>query len=83
MFRRLRSTLFQSVGRIALFRFHRHGRRAEKIDLSSIERELDDQIDGLLLWRLRYMFFVWSIGMVAVLVVEVIGISFLANALAR
>jgi hypothetical protein len=83
VFRWLRSALLEGVGRIALVRFRRKSRRAERIDLASMEQELEDQIDGLLLWRLRYRFFVWSIGVVAVLIAEVVGLAFLANQLAR
>jgi hypothetical protein len=83
IFGRLRSALVDTVGAITLSRFRSKARKAEKIDLGAIERELEDQIDGLLLTRLRYTLLIWSVGVIAILIAEVAAIAFFADWLAR
>ncbi|MEX2142891.1 MAG: hypothetical protein WD894_26780 [Pirellulales bacterium] len=78
----LRSALLGAVGTITLSRFRSKGRRAEKVDLASVQQELEDQIDDLLLARLRYTLFIWTALVVGVLIAEVAAISLLANKLA-
>ena len=78
----LRNALLGAVGTITLSRFRRQAGRAEKVDLASVQQELQEQIDDLLLARLRFTLFIWSALVVGGLVIEVIGISLLANALA-
>jgi hypothetical protein len=65
-----------------LSRFRKHARHSEKIDLAAVERDLEDQIDGLLLTRMRYTLFTWSVIVVAILIAEVVAIAFIANWLA-
>ncbi len=79
----LRNALLGAVGTITLARFRRKAGQAEKVDLTSMQHELQGQIDGLLLARLRFTLFVWSALVVGVLIAEVVGIALLANALAR
>jgi hypothetical protein len=78
----LQSSLVGAVGTVMLSRFRSGARQAEKIDLATVERELEDQIDGLLLTRLRFTFLTWSVIVVAVLIAEVVAIAFIANWLA-
>jgi hypothetical protein len=78
----LQSTLVGAVGSITLSRFRRRARQFERIDLAAVERDLEDQIDGLLLSRMRYTLLTWSVLVVAVLIAEVVAIAFLANWLA-
>ena len=66
-----------------LSRFRTRGRQAEKIDLGAVERELEGQVDALLLTRLRFTLLTWSVGVVAVLIAEVTAIAFIADWLAR
>jgi hypothetical protein len=82
IFRWLRGALVGAVGSIMLSRFRSKGRQAEKIDLATVERELEGQIDGLLLTRLRYTLLTWSVVVIAVLIAEVVAIAFIANWLA-
>jgi hypothetical protein len=82
IFRWLRGVLVGTVGAIMLSKFRSKGHQAEKIDLAAVERELDDQIDGLLLTRLRYTLLTWSIIVLAVLIAEVVAVAFIANWLA-
>jgi hypothetical protein len=77
----LRGALLGAVGAITLSRFRGKARRAEKVDLASVQQELESQIDGLLLARLRYTLFIWTVIMVTVLIAEVVGITLLANEL--
>lgn len=78
----LRSALLGAVGTITLSRFRSKARRAEKVDVASVQQELSDQIDDLLLARLRYTLFIWTAIVIGVLIAEVVGIALLANALA-
>jgi hypothetical protein len=78
----LRNALLGAVGTITLSRFRRKANQAEKVDLASVQQELQDQIDDLLLARLRFTLFIWTAVVVGLLVAEVIGIALLANALA-
>jgi hypothetical protein len=78
----LRSALVGAVGTLLLSRFRKQARQSEKIDLAAVERDLEDQIDGLLLTRMRYTLFTWSVIVVAVLIAEVVAIAFIANWLA-
>jgi hypothetical protein len=82
VFRWLQSALVGAVGSITLSRFRKQSLQAEKIDLAAVERELEDQIDGLLLTRMRYTLLIWSIIVVAVLIAEVVAIALIANWLA-
>jgi hypothetical protein len=75
----LRNALLGAVGTITLSRFRNKARRAEKVDLAAVQRELEDQIDDLLLARLRYTLFIWTTIVVAVLIAEVVAIALLAN----
>jgi hypothetical protein len=79
----LRSALVGSVGTVMLSRFRKHARHAEKIDLAAVERDLEDQIDGLLLARMRFTLLTWSVIVVGVLIAEVAAVAFLANWLAQ
>jgi hypothetical protein len=79
----LRGALMGAVGTITLSRFRSKARRAEKVDLASVQEELEEQIDDLLLARLRYTLFIWTAIVVTVLVAEVVGIALLANELAN
>ena len=79
----LQSALVGAVGTVMLSRFRKQARHSEKIDLAAVERDLEDQIDGLLLARMRFTLLTWSVIVVAVLIAEVVGIAFLANWLAQ
>jgi hypothetical protein len=79
----LRNALLSTVGSITLSRFRSGAQHAEKVNLASVQQELQDQIDDLLLARLRYTLFIWTALVVLALVAEVVVISLLANALAR
>jgi hypothetical protein len=82
IFRWLRGALVGCVGEIMLSRFRARGRQNEQINLAAVERELENQVDGLLLTRLRYTLLTWSVLVVAVLIAEVVAIAFIANWLA-
>ena len=79
----LRNALLGAVGTITLSRFRKKAARAEKVDLASVQAELEKQIDDLLLARLRYTLFVWTAIIVTVLVAEVVVIALVANELAE
>jgi hypothetical protein len=78
----LHSALVGAVGTAMLSRFRKQARHSEKIDLAAVERDLEDQIDGLLLARMRVTLLTWGIIVVAVLIAEVVAMAFLANLLA-
>jgi hypothetical protein len=78
----LSNALLGAVGTITLSRFRSKARRAEKVDLASVQQELNDQIDDLLLARLRYTLFIWTTIVVTFLIAEVVAIALLANELA-
>jgi hypothetical protein len=79
----LRNALLGAVGTITLARFRRKARQAEKVDLATVQQELESQIDDLLLARLRYTLFIWTVIVVTILTAEVVGVALLANELAN
>jgi hypothetical protein len=78
----LRGALMSAVGAIAWNKMRGRSQRAERVNVSSMREELEDQIDDLLLARLRYTLWVWTAMIVAGLVLEVVAISWIANRLA-
>jgi hypothetical protein len=78
----LRSTLVKTVGAIVLARFRKKAASTSRINTASIRHELEAQIDDLLLARLRYTLFAWTLLVVAFLIAEVVVVSLIANRLA-
>ena len=72
-----------AVGAITLARFRKKARESGQIDPAGIRRELEVQIDDLLLARLRYTLIAYTALVVAALLAEVAVIVCIANYLSE